>query len=60
MVEVVDRGRRRGFDSVRRSGAVILGYQREGGGGTALSVGLQRLGCDGQVRLEEAGELLGG
>jgi hypothetical protein len=45
-VQAVDWGRWRDFDLARRSGTVILGYRREGGGGVAPSLGLQRLSCD--------------
>jgi hypothetical protein len=45
-VQAVDRGRRRGFVSARRSDAVVLGYRREGEGGTTPFLGLRRLSCD--------------
>jgi hypothetical protein len=39
-VQAADRGRRRGFVSAQRSGAVILGYRREGKGGATPLLGL--------------------
>jgi hypothetical protein len=45
-VQAVDRGRPHGFVSARRSDAVVLGYRREGEGGTTPFLGLQRLSCD--------------
>jgi hypothetical protein len=40
-VQAANRGRWRGFSSARCSGAVILGYQREGEGGATPLLGLQ-------------------
>jgi hypothetical protein len=45
-VRAIDWGRRRDFGSAQRSGAVVLGYQREGEGGVTPLLDLQRLDCD--------------
>jgi hypothetical protein len=38
-VQAADQGRRHGFGSARRSGAIILGYRREGEGSTTPLLG---------------------
>jgi hypothetical protein len=39
-MQAADRGTRHGFGSAQRSGTVILGYRREGEGGTTPLLGL--------------------
>jgi hypothetical protein len=41
-MQVVDRGRQHGFDLARCSGAVVLGYRREGKGGASSAVSQQQ------------------